>query len=431
MNTPDGDVIVIGAGAAGLYAAAQLAKARKRVVLLEGRDRLGGRLWTGRKDRWPMPIDYGPEFVHGGNRVLENVMRSGRIPRERVKKQHWLVEAGRRHPMPDAWERIDAVMRRIGPRFKGSFAEWIGAHGDTLNASDRTLAETFVRGFQGAPLDCMSAHMLYEATKADEEQFKIKGGYAQVVTELQKRLPADRVTVHLQTVVERIEWRRGRVRVLANDSEFRAEAALITVPLGVLQSRRGQEGHIRFLPALAERQSLWRKLVCGHATRIVLRMRADVWRRGVIPVELRAKSGKAFGFLHSGEEDFPVWWSEAPNPVLVGWTGGSAAMKMSGLPPRKIFTLARRTLSKLLGCSETALTKAILDWETHDWMADPLTRGAYSFSAAGMEDAPRLMARPIQRTLFFAGEATADPLELGTVHGALASGERAAREIMR
>ncbi|HTO03627.1 MAG TPA: NAD(P)/FAD-dependent oxidoreductase [Opitutus sp.] len=425
------DVVVVGAGAAGLHAAAQLARARKRVVLLEGRERAGGRILTERDNTWPLPVDYGPEFVHGGNRVLKNVMRIGRIQREPVKKQHWLVEASGRRALPDAWERIDAVMRRIGPRFRGSFAEWIAVQGDQLDAADRTLAEAFVKGFQGAPLGQMSARMLYESTKAPEEQFRIKGGYAQVVTELLKQLPPERVTIHLRTVVKQIEWSRERVLVRANDSEFQARAVLVTVPLGVLQSRRGQEGHIRFLPTLGERERLWRKLACGHATRIVFRMRADIWRRGVIPRELRANSGGAFGFIHSEERHFPVWWSEAPHPVLIGWTGGPAAMKMSGLPPRKVFALARRTLSKLLDCDERALNRSILDWKTHDWMADPLTRGAYSFSTARMEDAPRLMARPIERTIFFAGEATADPLELGTVHGALASGERAAREILK
>jgi monoamine oxidase len=105
-------------------------------------------------------------------------------------------------------------------------------------------------------------------------------------------------------------------------------------------------------------------------------------------------------------------------------------MKLAGRPPKEIFKQARRTLAKLLGCREAALAKSILDWRTHDWAMDPLTRGAYSFSVAGQEKAPREIARPVASTLFFAGEATADPLELGTVHGALASGERAAREII-
>jgi len=104
---------------------------------------------------------------------------------------------------------------------------------------------------------------------------------------------------------------------------------------------------------------------------------------------------------------------------------------MAGWTPARIFKPGRRTLARLLGCGDAALEKSIVDWRTHNWAADPFTRGAYSFSTAGHENAPDELARPVVNTLFFAGEATAEPLELGTVHGAIASGERAAREILK
>jgi monoamine oxidase len=159
-------------------------------------------------------------------------------------------------------------------------------------------------------------------------------------------------------------------------------------------------------------------------------MRTEVWRRGPIPEALRAENGRAFGFVHSAEPFFPVWWSEAPSPILVGWTGGVAARKMAGWPGERIFQTARRTLAKLLRCTDEALARSVVDYRTHDWAADVFTRGAYSFATAGKENAPRELGRPVGGTLFFAGEATADLLELGTVHGALASGVRAADEVL-
>jgi monoamine oxidase len=117
--------------------------------------------------------------------------------------------------------------------------------------------------------------------------------------------------------------------------------------------------------------------------------------------------------------------------VLVGWTGGPAAKKLAGKTSASVFREAKRTLAGLLGCDERRLASMIADFRTHDWTSDPLTRGAYSFSVAGHETAPAKLAKPVANTVFFAGEATADPLELGTVHGALSSGERAAGEIER
>jgi monoamine oxidase len=117
--------------------------------------------------------------------------------------------------------------------------------------------------------------------------------------------------------------------------------------------------------------------------------------------------------------------------VLVGWTGGPAAKKLAGKTSASVFREAKRTLAKLLDLDEQRLASMIADFRTHDWTSDPLTRGAYSFSVAGHETAPAKLAKPVANTVFFAGEATADPLELGTVHGALSSGERAAGEIER
>ena len=424
------DVVVIGAGAAGLHAAALLGAAGKSVDVMEGRDRVGGRIWTDRPPGWRSPIELGAEFVHGGNEVMEKLIRSVRAVQRPIREQHWLVEKGQRQLMPDFWERIDEVIQPIGPRYRKSFGEWMKAHHERGETMNRELAKAFVEGYQGAPLGKMSAHTLFDASKVEEAQFRISGGYGTLVAALEKCLPLDRVTVKLRSLVHRIEWRRGEAIVFAGDLRWKARVVLVTVPLGVLRAPRGQVGHISFSPALTDRARLWRSAGVGYAVRIALRMRADAWRRSVIPPELRADSGKAFGFLHSDEKVFPVWWAEAPEPVLIGWTGGPAAENLAGLPSRQVFKSAVRALAKLLGCTQQALRKSIVDWRTHDWTSDPLTRGAYSFSAAGKEDLPRLMSEPVKNTLFFAGEATADPLELGTVHGALASGQRSADEII-
>lgn len=430
MQTTETDVIVVGAGAAGLAAAARLARKLKRTVVLEARDRIGGRIWVERLRGWPGPVELGAEFVHAGNASMSAWVRRGDLRQVPVADRHWLVEQGRGVAVPKAWDRIDAVMRRIGPRFRGSFGEWLGRHADELPAADRVLASTFVEGFHAAPLDRMSARTLYRATLGDEEQTRLRDGYGALVDVLQCALPPDRVTLELGTVVSRVRWRRHAVVLEAGERTWRARAALVTVPAGVLSAGAGERGALRFSPKLPDKDQTWQALGVGHALRVILRLRRDAWVRGFLPAELRASQGRAFGFLHSDESAFPVWWSKGPQPILVGWSGGPAAERMAGWKPDMIYREARRALARLTGGAESAIDRAVLDWRTHDWAGDPFTRGAYSFSVAGGEDAPRRAAAPVQNTLFFAGEATADPLELGTVHGALASGERAAAEIL-
>jgi monoamine oxidase len=424
------DVLVIGAGAAGLHAAARLGRAGLKVELVEARDRVGGRIWSIRPQGWGSSIELGAEFVHGGNATLHAAMRNAGVRKTPVKEQHWLIHDNVRRSMPDAWDRIDHVMKKIGPRYRGSFGDWLLRNGDRLTPEDRMLAEKFVEGFQGAPLHLMSTRTLFEATKGDEAQFRPVGGYGRLVLSFERRLAATKIPLHLNRPINLIRWKRNIAEIYSGNTKWEARAVLVTVPLGVLRSRRGQAGHIRFSPEVTRRRKIWRSLPTGHALRIVLRMRSDLWRRGVVPPDMRARQGAAFGFLHSDERMFPVWWSKAPAPILVGWTGGPAAQALSSKSNELIFAEALRTLAKLLGCEEDSLRRAIVDWRVHDWLSDPMTRGAYAFSVAGREDAPRRLREPIEKTLFFAGEATADALELGTVHGALSSGDRAAEEII-
>ena len=425
------DVIVVGAGASGLVAARELVRAGFSVTVLEARDRVGGRILSYQPPGWPRSIELGAEFIHTGNKALDQALRAAKIPARAIEEQHWLIRDGKRIHMPDAWDRIDAVMRSIGPKQRGNFADWLRRHRTDLSPEDRVLASGLVKGFQGAPPERMSASILYQAALEPEEQLRPGKPYATLIDWLQNAPPGDRVCTLLNCPVKYVRWRRGRVTVESlGEKCFEARAVLVTLPLGVLRSKQDEFGALQFSPALPEKRRLLRRVETGHARRVILRMRSDIWRRGPIPAELRRRSGRAFGFLHSDEDFFPVWWSEAPNPLLVGWTGGPAAQRMEGWSNKRVTATAQKTLARLLGCSLRALQRATLDACTHDWAADPYARGAYSFAVAGCETVPRELAKPVRGTVFFAGEATADPLELGTVHGALASGVRAAQEIV-
>jgi monoamine oxidase len=126
----------------------------------------------------------------------------------------------------------------------------------------------------------------------------------------------------------------------------------------------------------------------------------------------------------------PVWWSLTTAPVLTGWAGGPAAIALARRSDEQVFHRALRTLGVLLGTRAARLQAAVRDWRVHRWERDPFSRGAYSFTAAGQDEASKTFRRPVQATLFFAGEATADGEEVGTVHGALSSGVRAAKEVI-
>lgn len=427
----DNDVVVIGVGAAGLAAACRLASQTFRVVAIEARERVGGRIWTEERKGWARPIELGAEFIHSGNEELARALRAAGLKKRKVEEQHWLVDKGGRKEMPEAWDRIGKVMTAIGPRFRGSFEQWLHRSGRKVSPEDRALACAFVKGFQGAPAGRMSARTLYEAAQEEDEQFRPSGRYDALIASLETRFAKAGGVVELNCPVETVTWSRRGVTVRAGNRTWKARCALVTVPLGVLKAKPEERGGIVFQPALKKKQSVLARIESGHARRIVVRLRNDIWKRGPIPAELRRRNGQAFGFLHSEEKYFPVWWADAPRPVLVGWTGGPAAEAMAGWTDARVGRVACASLAKLLERTQGQIARVVREWRTHDWTADPFTRGAYSFSVAGEEKAPAELARAVGGRLFFAGEATADKLELGTVHGALASGDRAAREIAK
>jgi monoamine oxidase len=127
----------------------------------------------------------------------------------------------------------------------------------------------------------------------------------------------------------------------------------------------------------------------------------------------------------------PTWWTLLPvhAPVITGWTGGTRAEAWRQADAAARLAGALRTLSRMLRTDETTLAAELESWHTHDWHADPFSRGAYSYVRAGGMEAQRRFGEPVEDTLYFAGEAVNAEGHAGTVHGAMATGERAARLI--
>jgi monoamine oxidase len=426
------DLIVIGAGIAGLAAARDLAAAGRQVVVLEARHRIGGRIATIRPQEWPGAVELGAEFVHGGNAPFWKFLRRARLAPQEIDGRHLVFRAGKLRPAANFWRRIDRVMGRIGPDLPpgASFEQFLRRRKKPISSEDAMIARSFVEGFEAAPSARMSARALAGGLP-EEGQFRFPGGYDRVVGALEQELKAKRVEVLLGRTVTRVRWRAGGVEVSTHCALSGARqvhsgrAAVITLPLGVLQAKPPALGAVDFSPALRDRAALLNQLETGHVVRLVLLFRREFWR------ERLGRPAGQLGYVHSLGLGIPVWWSLTSSPTLVGWAGGPRAQVLNALAPAAMMEEMLGSLRTLTGADSRQLQAGLLDARIHHWSADPFSRGAYSFSNAGLEDAPGRLRRPLGGTLFFAGEATADTAELGTVHGAYGSGLRAAAELLR
>ncbi|MDF3059742.1 MAG: amine oxidase [Rariglobus sp.] len=427
----DVDVIVIGAGVAGLAAAGELGRHGLSVLVLEARARIGGRVCSLAPRGWTQPVELGAEFVHGGNEALQALLRRGRIETYPVSEEVWWRENGTLRRMPDFWERIMAVTEKIPVHeHTGSFADFLEDAGGSLSGEDRRLAKHHVGSFNAAPIARLSAAAVREDhAGADDTDFKLTRRYERVAEQLQREWPAERVTLRLRVEVTSVQWEQGAVTVMGVETDtltktmetHRARAAIVTLPLGVLKA-----GDVIFTPGLGEKQALIDRLGWGQVARITFRFRPGFWK--LVPGHLRDGKGRFTGFLNAPEETFPVWWALTPAPLWTAWSGGEKAAAVVGLPPAQQVRAALLSLASILGVPPHAVREQVSGWRAHDWHGDPYARGAYSYPVVGNEGGPAELAKPLAGTLFFAGEATAE--KIGTVHGAIESGLRAANEIL-
>jgi len=431
------DAVIVGAGLAGLAAARALSDAGASVALLEARARIGGRVWTRRPAGWSAPLELGPEFLHGRDEAFLVLAREARLPLLRLPEGHVERAGGRLRPVADLWERFDAVTRRFGGgrgERDRSVAEWLEARGRSISAADRRLLVAMVEGFDAAPIEKAGILALSTAGEPrvsddDRAQFRPVDGYGRLVAWLASPLDPETRALFRSTAVRRIAWSRGRVRLSTTRGEFRAKRALVTVPIGVLRAPAGAEGAIAFDPEPPALRRAVAGLAMGDAIKIVFRFREPFWR-GARRVERSGIPDPNF-FQFFGEP-FPTWWTCAPieEPVLTGWCGGSRAASLRRLPRRELARRALAVFAAGVGVPVARAARLLLDWSFHDWTGDPYSRGAYSYALVGGASAGRALSRPIERTLFFAGEAVGEG-DSGTVPAAIASGLRAARRMLR
>lgn len=411
------DVIVIGAGVAGLAAARGLAEAGLSVVLLEAAARVGGRVRTVRLAGSSLPVETGAEFVHGRPpELLELIEEAGLTLFERGGA-FYSFEDGRLRETEweeSAFDVLDELPEESDMPFNRFLQQ------KKLPPKVAARVTDYVEGFNAADARVIGTAALRKQQQAEEaiegeRVFRIREGYDRVPLFLLDRFLAADGQVHLDTRVTEVKWSRGEVLVQTGNAavgEVRARRVVVAAPLGVLKV----DG-IKISPLPDAAMKAIDGLAMGPATRITLVFRERFWE-AVAP---------GLSFLFASGEPISVWWSASPedSPTLTGWIGGPHAAH--GPAGEALRDAAVAALGKVFGRED--LDSLLLDWCTHDWQRDSLTLGAYSYVPVGALEASEALAQAFDDTLYFAGEHTDITGQWGTVHAALRSGMRIVRQI--
>jgi monoamine oxidase len=408
-------VVILGGGIAGLAAAHELRRLapRTRISLLEARQQLGGRILTERDPQTGEPLELGAEFVHGRPPSFLRVLREAGIR----------LDAG-----DDAGDSDDSpftlLPKLLAPLLRSDSPDLtIDAFlaRAKLPPYQIQMLRGFVQGFYVAPPERASARaiarMEVAAAAIDGGRgAQLPNGYDALVHWLGKALRPDEL--HLGTAATTVAWHPGRVKVQARSlagarlPPLAADAAIVALPFPALA---GGPGAFTLRPAVAEKRRAAAALRMGHATKVFLRFDGSV---------------KTAPFFFGGGA-IPVWWTAAAPHTrwLVGWAGGRAAEKLDRQSDEAVLKAALGSVTGPLGRSHSALARALTGFRCARWSREPFIEGAYAYVPIGADGAMATLARPVARTLFFAGEAT-NPEHAGTVHGAYESGVRAARELL-
>jgi hypothetical protein len=386
-------------------------------------------------------MELGAEFVHGRLTLTNEIADREGLPLVEVPGERWIGdgESLRRHDdleddLDDVFSRLDAD-RTPDRSYSDFLAESL--RGDRWQAR-REMALQYVRGFHAAEPGRVGERGLARAAAREAEvegfrSYRFPRGYDELVAHVAARAPAPR----LGRVVTDVRWDAGDVEVSARVGgrveRHRAPRCIVTLPLGVLKAAPSAEGTVRFDPPLDAKREALDAIEVGAACRVAMRFTRRVWTDpALVPNAKGDTHGMGFLFTRLAGRTFPVFWTAAPSdaPLMVAWAGGPDAARLSGVPGAELTRRAVDTLAELFGTPRETLAAELVSAHTHDWLLDPFSRGAYSYLGVGGDRAPASLAASLGDALYFAGEATDVAGDTGTVHGAIATGIRAAREVI-
>ncbi len=415
-------VIVIGAGMAGLSAACHLQEAGIEAIVLEARDRVGGRAWTNR-DFANIPVEFGAELIHGKSPEVNTWEWVRRLGLEtwrwnklndsmiRTEDGAWLTMGAARAVSAEldltrSWELGDVPEARDDEDL-GAYLRRIGFSESQLRYVQRSFANA-----EGEAMRYLNgkahAQLFKDSDGADDHSdYRILDGYDSYYEALARGRD-----IRLNRAVSEIGWRAGATVKTTSGETLQADAAVITLPLGVLQARS-----VRFSPTLPARKiEALRGLKMGPVMKLVYRFSKPILDPAIGAIYARGNP--------------PMWWSPSlgrPSGATV-WTAfvtGDYAREMLALGEKSALQKGMETLRRELGQPGLRPEKAM--WV--NWPADEFALGGYSVCLPGHFDARAKLAEPTP-PLYWAGEASAPHHMTATVHGAYSSGQRAATEII-
>lgn len=415
-------ILVIGAGMAGLAAARSLTEQGFKVTMLEGRERIGGRIHTSRV--WPKyPLDLGASWIHGQKQnpitALANAAQAKRVVTSYDRSELYIDARLKQLGVENTNEAAIEQLVNKALQQAGHLDQDISMQAAVERLLTKPLApayqaqlnfylnSTYEQEYSGATRE------LSAQTVDDNEEFKgadvlFPQGYAQIPHYL-----AQGLDIRLGQIVAKIAQRPTGATVTTQDQTYQADYVVITLPLGVLKHQK-----IQFNPPLpAAKQAAIQRLGMGLLNKTYLKFNKVFWPKELDWLE----------YLSPDAGRWVEWVSFAKigAPVLLGFHAADRARELENWTDQAVIADAMQALKAMFG---TAIPQPVGAQVTR-WAQDPFAYGSYSFNAVGSTNQDRQALARKNGRLYWAGEATHSDYP-GTVHGAYLSGIAAAKSLV-
>ncbi|WP_179412890.1 flavin monoamine oxidase family protein [Mucilaginibacter sp. E4BP6] len=429
------DVLIIGAGAAGLMAAYRLSESGKKVIVLEARNRTGGRIHTISHESFFKHAELGAEFIHGNLPVTLNLLKEANIKYSAASGEMVRYDKGKFINHEGFIENWDLLLKKLNELEQDTdIANFLQTHfpGEEYIGL-RDGVSKYVAGYDTADPNKASAFALRNEwnNEDDNAQHRLDDGYCSMITYLANKCKENGGSVYLNSAVTQIDWKQALVKVTIVTGEvYTAEKVIIALPLGVLQADRNEKGAIEFHPPIKEQSQAINNLGFGAIIKFLLEFKDAFWENNDTK-KLAGKSLKDMAFLIS-DENIPTWWTQYPkhSTLLTGWLAGPRAKEKISNTNDELLQQALQSLSNLFKLSVDDLRAKLIASSIMNWTAEPFTRGSYSYDTVAAPEARKVLDGGVENTLFFAGEYLYEGPAMGTVEAALTSGQNVAKGIL-